>query len=365
MTPAIFQSQSFMLRKNLIRMDLSMAKATKLASGSWRCKANYTDEYGNYKTESCTADTKREAELMAAQFLVEMKHKKRPENKTVGEMVDIYLNNRSNVLSPSTMVGYRKIRRTAFDKLMDTRAAFVNQNTYQAAVNEYAKGRSPKTVMEAHRLICRVFKENHIDIDEKAVILPQQIPKEVRIPTEDEVKQILEAGMKKDIYLPILFAVMLGLRKSEIFAITWGDIDTDNKTVRINKAVVKNTDREYVVKGTKTYTSTRTLHLPEQIEKALPPRKEDSENLFKILPDVFSSRYKRLVAKLGFKYTFHSLRHFYASIMLLNGVPNKYAMERMGHSTDNMLKQVYQHTFSDMHREIDRNIESYFEKQGI
>ena len=340
-------------------------KATKLPSGNWRCKANYTDIDGTYRSKSFTAATKKEAEYSAAAFLMDMKHKKKPANRVIGELVDVYLDNRTNVLSPSTMAGYRKIRRTAFTDIMGARAGFITQQMYQSSVNEYAKGRSPKTVNEAHRLICRVFKENHIDIDESAVILPQMVRTEIKIPTTDEVRQILEAGAKKDIYLPILLAALLGLRKSEILALTWEDIDIENSRMRINKASVKDEYGTYITKTTKTASSTRTLSMPPQIIEALPPRGLDKENVIAMRPDTFYSRYKRIVAKLGFDYNFHSLRHYCASVMLQNNIPDKYAMEKMGHATSNMLKKVYQHTFADAHKEYDNVMIEFFKNNGI
>ena len=44
------------------------------------------------------------------------------------------------------------------------------------------------------------------------------------------------------------------------------------------------------------------------------------------------------------------------------GVPNKYAMERMGHSTDGMLKNVYQHTFKSKQQEYDVVLNDIFNK---
>jgi integrase len=59
---------------------------------------------------------------------------------------------------------------------------------------------------------------------------------------------------------------------------------------------------------------------------------------------------------------FHDLRHMNASVMLQLGVPDKYAMERGGWSTDSTLKQVYQHTFDEKRNEIDSQIDDYFNK---
>ena len=59
-------------------------------------------------------------------------------------------------------------------------------------------------------------------------------------------------------------------------------------------------------------------------------------------------------------YRFHDLRHINASVMLALGVPNKYAQERMGHATDNMLKTVYQHTMSAEQAAVAQKVDDYF-----
>lgn len=49
--------------------------------------------------------------------------------------------------------------------------------------------------------------------------------------------------------------------------------------------------------------------------------------------------------------------------MLALGVPNKYAQERMGHATDNMLKNVYQHTMTERQQAVADQIENYFDSK--
>ena len=59
---------------------------------------------------------------------------------------------------------------------------------------------------------------------------------------------------------------------------------------------------------------------------------------------------------------FHDLRHVNAAIMLKLNVPNKYAAERMGHATEDMLKNVYQHTLENEMRDISLRVNEFFEK---
>jgi integrase len=72
-------------------------------------------------------------------------------------------------------------------------------------------------------------------------------------------------------------------------------------------------------------------------------------------------RFTRLCKKNGLDLTFHDLRHLNASVMLALNVPEKYAMERGGWKTPNVMKSVYQHTFSRQRRMVDDQIDDYFD----
>lgn len=335
------------------------ASATKLNSGKWRCKAYYTDSAGKYTSKSFTADSKKEAEYLASLFLMELEHRSKPENIKLGELADQYIESRSNLLSPSTIVGYKKIRRTALQDIIDYRVSFLTKNIYQNAINNYSLNRSYKTVLSAHVFYHTILKENGITIADD-ILLPQKEKKEIDIPSIEEIQSFLHSIQGTRLYLYCLFAIVLGLRKSEIIAIQWKDIDLSNKTVSINKARVKNDKREYVLKPTKTYSGARTLHLPAVLETALGEYGNPDDFVIQESPDALESFYKRLCKKIDFQYNFHSLRHCYASIMLQSGIPNRYARERMGHATENMLQQVYQHTFKNKQTEYDIILDAFF-----
>lgn len=320
------------------------ATAKKLPSGNWRCRPGYTDEKGKHRTASFTEKTKKAAEAAAAKFLVEREHKAQPENKTLGELADIFIEDRTNLLSPSTIRGYRTIRKTAFQSITDYRVSLLTKGVYQKAVNEYAEGRSYKTVLSAHVFYNKVLKDNNIFIGE-GVKLPPKEKKEIKIPTTEEVAQYLRSISGTRLYLYCLFSVCLGLRKSETLALQWHDIDLVQNTVSITKAKVRNEFGDYVVKQTKTDSGVRRLHLPRIVRGALGEAGAEGEYIINDSPKALESLYNRSRKAYGFPYNFHALRHYYASMMLLSGMPNKYAQEQMGHSTEDMLTKVYQHTF--------------------
>lgn len=339
-----------------------MAKAKKLPSGSWRCRANYTDEKGQYKSKSFTAPTKKEAESMAAIFLTEIEHTNKPENITLGQLAERYIEARSNLLSPSTIAAYKKITRNAFLDLLDVRIGMLTKGMYQRAINDYAVGRTYKTVANAHAFYNTVLKESKITVGDD-IILPQKDKKEIEIPTTDELNSFLACIEGSRLELYVLFAVYLGLRRSEIIALKWKDIDINKKTVSINKAKVKNEYNEWVEKKPKTFSGNRKLIMPDALIRALSQEGEAEDSVIQETPDALASLYNRAIEKANFPYNFHSLRHYYASIMLAQGVPNKYARERMGHKTDNMLNKVYQHTMKDAQDEIDIKMNDFFDKE--
>ena len=299
------------------------------------------------------------AEYRAKEFLIEREHSAKPENKTLGEMADRYIDSQSEILSPSTVRGYRSIRQNAFASITNMRVGLLTKELYQNAVNEYAKGRSPKTVLSAHAFFNKVLNENNITVGNGAK-LPTKAKKEIQIPSTEEMIEFLKGIKGTRLYLYCLFSVCLGLRKSETIALEWTDINLEEKTVVIDKARVRDEVGSYVQKPPKTFSGTRTLHMPQLLIDALKTEENQTGVIFKDSPKALESLYQRQKTRLGFPYNFHALRHYYASVMLLSGLPNRYARERMGHATEDMLVNVYQHTFRSEQEKHDSLLDRFF-----
>lgn len=92
--------------------------------------------------------------------------------------------------------------------------------------------------------------------------LPQKVKNEPYIPSDDDVRRILEYAKETKYEIPIILACY-GMRRSEICALTPDDIDGD--VVTINKAKVQNQSHEWVTKTTKTTASTREIIIPVEI----------------------------------------------------------------------------------------------------
>lgn len=137
----------------------------------------------------------------------------------------------------------------------------------------------------------------------------------------------------------------------------WEDVDGD--ILHIRRALVDEGE-----KGTKTYGSQRDLPIPKYIKEMIEKSPHASDYIVPMTRRTLYCRFQSICKKAGVQhYRFHDLRHINASVMLALGVPNKYAQERMGHATDNMLKTVYQHTMSAQQAEVAKKVDDYFSQK--
>ena len=319
-------------------------KAVKLKSGSWRVQIQIDG-----KRHSCTGKTKKEAQDKARQIFAGNEIEKRIP-LTVGKAIDNYISEKEGVLSPSTIRGYKAIRKNYLQSLMDLNISDLSQNDIQLAVGEDSiDGKSPKTIRNAHGLLTATLKEYrpNFHIDTK---LPQKRVHEAHIFTEDEMKKVWKAAEGTNYELPILFASWLGLRVSEIIALKYGDISSNGK-IHIQRARVPNSENELVEKAPKTIAGDRWITLPSDIralidkKRATDPNANEKSYIIPMTRAAVYSGFRRICRKAKVvPCKFHELRHFAASEAHAIGVPDKYSMKRMGHSTDVMLKTVYQHT---------------------
>lgn len=314
-----------------------MAKAKKLPSGSWRCLAyDYTDQNGKRHYESFTAPTRKEAELLAAEFSVTKETAKRPENLTIYEIIDKYTQLKEGVLSPTTIRTYKSARRTHFDEIGNISIRDISNTAIQAWVSGLAKRLEPKTVRNTYGLLLAALNMFRPDFRVK-VQPPQKKAPQFYTPSDEDIEKLLNQIEGTDLEIAVLLAAFGTLRRGEICALT--DQDVLKKTIRVNKAYVRDENNHWVLKEPKNFSSTRTVELPDFVMKKL---RAIEGPLVKLHPDALSEQFRRAVRKSGLpKFRFHDLRHYSASILHAIGIPDQYIMQRGGWSSDHVMKSVY------------------------
>ncbi len=332
---------------------MKLPKAKKLPSGSW----NINVMVGGNRV-SVTRDTEKECVAAAAAVKAGLLQQAKPDSMTLGAAIDKYIELKTPVLSPSTITGYKRIRKNLMQDLMGISLKSITQEKIQRSVNTMSKDHSPKTVRNAHGLLSAVLDQYRPEMRLRTT-LPQKQKKEISIPTEDEMSVILKNCVGTRMELPIMLAMWLGLRASEIRGLTWDSVQGDY--IHIKQAVVLDEAGRETVKTTKTVSGDRYIKAPRYILDLIERQPRIDDHIVQMTGQAMYKAFSRLCEKWGLRhFRFHDLRHASASVSLMLGVPDKYSMRRMGHSTDNMLKTTYQHTLRQKEDQYADEINRYF-----
>ena len=219
----------------------------------------------------------------------------------------------------------------------------------------------------------RVIEYNPAD----AVTIPKNAPQESRRAlTSEEREWIVNTENKAQIAAMIM--MFAGLRKGELIPLTWSDIDLNEGTINVNKAV------EYIgekpqLKSTKTKSGIRTVFIPDILIEYLKsaPKKTilvypnakgnmHSKTTFKRWWDSFMleidlqhGKYPQRTSKFDPRFhgtsidniTPHMLRHTFCTMMYENGVDVVTAKNQMGHADIKTTLEIYTHLSSDHAKE--------------
>lgn len=228
-------------------------------------------------------------------------------------------------------------------------------------VHQYMKASgklSPQTIYKYLVQIKAIFnfakKRDDIEVHPYGrFVMPRNKPVKHHSPTITQVKEMIEKSAGNICHLPIILAVMLGLRRGEIFGLRYDDFDFDNQTVEIQRQVV-NIAVEGVKLGIaelKTLSSFRKIKVPESLLTIIKKRHEEHpENSFLFAkPEggiyatgYIMNEYIRFRDENGFSgIRFHDLRHAYGTICLNQHVPMKVISDSMGHHNISVTSDVY------------------------
>lgn len=341
-----------------------MANAKKLPSGKWRVLVfDHTDSSGKRHYKSFTDTDRKRCEARAYEFQSDRIYNVPIADLTLSQAIVHYIDSSKSILSPTTISGYDIILRFAFQGLMNVKLCKITNVMLREAVNAEAgrigertgKVISAKTVVNEYGLISAVFHQYVPKLDLQ-VVLPQRPVKFKELPEPAVIFEIIKGT---DIELPCLLAMWLSLSMSEIKGLYKSASIQDDFLVVQQVAVRVN--REYVLKDrTKVVSRSRKHKIPSYIKDLID--NVETDQLVPMNGSEISHKFSRILAKNDIPHmTFHDLRHVNASVMAMLRIPDKYAEERGGWSSDNVMKRVYTHTFSDERMAVDQKIDAYFE----
>ena len=247
-----------------------MATAKKLPSGSWRCQVyshtetilqsdGTTKQKRIYKSFTCNDPSpkgKRQAEKEAAAWAADKENRSKHKKMTLGQAIDKYIDGRRNVLSPRTIMDYQSTRRLYTQALMERDIDKITPHDIQVAINMEAARLSPKSIRNVHGLISAVIKVYRPEMA-LHTSLPKMKKADLYIPTDQEVKALIDIVSGTDMELPVLLAAFGPMRRGEICALESNDIE--GNIVHVNKNMVKTGTGEWIIKAPKSSAGDRIL----------------------------------------------------------------------------------------------------------
>ena len=194
------------------------------------------------------------------------------------------------------------------------------------------------------------------------VDVPRAYQTEMQTWDEYEVTRFLEAARDSRYYALFHTALFTGMRRSELLALQWRDIDFHQ--ISVNRSLHQLRDGSYVFTQPKSVKSRRTIALSPSSVLTLSEHKEDQKGIRAMLglplrdddlvfathdgkplrPNTVSRAWAALAAHAGLKIIrLHDARHTHASLMLKQGVHPKIVQERLGHSSIQVTLDTYSH----------------------
>lgn len=327
--------------------------------------------------------TREEAILKHAELEKQYFHKSKKVNlndMTFSEYSKIFINNYcKNNISKITTKDYEQMLKRILPLLGDIKLKKINtfmlDKLYQKLkIGVNGKELAPKTMSHYYNLISIMFKQakkwKFIDSNpNEDATKPKLVKRKRNFYNNEQVQELFNCLANEDIKTKTLITLAIdsGIRRSELCAIRWNDIDFANKTLYIDNSL-KVIDGEVDEAKAKTEYSVRTIDLSSSTIELLKEYKKMQDEYIKELgskwlgtnrvftakdgkhmhPDTTNKILQRVLNKYNLpKLSFHELRHTCASILNSNGIDPKTISERLGHADASITMNIYTHTFED------------------
>lgn len=214
-------------------------------------------------------------------------------------------------------------------------------------------GYSTKTIKDQASIVKLIMKfaiiKGYIKKNPSQYITPPKgREKEVREALTDEDVKRIKSDTSSDFGRIAYFLLYTGLRKGEMLALTYGDIDYKGCTVCVNKSI------EYLgnkprVGTTKTKAGVRLVPLPDVLKPIVKKGKHKSTDIIfgkdgaPMPKSYFRDHWVRYCKDIGISATPHQLRHTYATMLFEWNITEKDAQTIMGHSDIAVTHNIYTH----------------------
>ena len=320
--------------------EVKLPKIEQLPSGAWHTRVLIDN-----RRISITRDTYEEtlAEYLALKNGVMAASEKRSgKNITLEEAVTDYIATKEGFLSPSTIAGYEKFKRNMMLPMMKRNIFAVTDDQWQAAIRaEHKSGRSPKYIKNGWTFFSACIVAAGADRPE-VMLYPAEHNERAYL-TPDEIDKFVDAVKGQPVEIPALLCLS-SLRRSEILALTWDNVDLKNSAIYIKGATVRGKDGLVTKKQNKSRKSRRPVPIIPPLLDALKAEPCRSGNVVRMTGDYALSQVKKTCESAGITVVdLHGLRHSFASLAYHLGIPEMIAAEIGGWNDLSTMHNIYTH----------------------
>lgn len=233
-------------------------------------------------------------------------------------------------------------------------------------------GKHPRTVLHVHRVLHTALeaavRQQVVGRNVCDAVEPPRVPvQELRVPSEEEVFSLLDASRGTRLYLPILLGALCGLRRGEVLALRWEDVDLVRGVLQVRRSLVE-TRQGVVVKEPKSGRA-RAVVIPRLVVDALSSTRPDCRSELVCpstsgsywFPSKFDQAYREVCRRAGVRVLFHALRHFHASYLIRSGADIRTVAGRLGHSTPTLTLNTYGHLLPGAQEDAVRRMEEHLD----
>lgn len=338
-------------------------------------------------------NSKRDAKLVEAKLQTQANENgpMRNDISTFEELYKLWLDQYKPTVKESTYLNVQTIfRNNILPKFDNKKLKGITLPYCQSVLNNWSKTKVAYDIFKA-------YTSNVLDYGIKLQVISKNPMKLTSLPkkkikqgedeslyySKDELQKFLYL-VEDDLMLYTIFRLLAftGIRKGELYALTWEDIDFENMTLNINKTTYKPQNRPISTTEPKTSTSNRSISIDTQTIQSLKKwRKLQREIWFKLgfntsskdqllfsnesknhylYPEFINNKMKKVCMYHNFKLIkVHGFRHTHCSLLFESGATIQEVRERLGHSEIETTMKVYAHVTQNQRDQLADKFSKY------
>lgn len=294
-----------------------------------------------------------------------------PENMTLEEYFDQWLNRKKRNVQPGTYEHYESYMRThIIPGLGHLKISQLEPHHVESFMDEvHEKDLSQRSKKHIFRILSSSLINGKRSGIKEGIMEGIESPKvdrqQIEFWTQEEVNKFMGSLKSKNHAIPIILALATGMRRGEILGLKWSQVDFENKKISVFNQLKKDDGGKWIISPQlKTSTSYRTIDIDHNTVELLKEhlRQQDKDKMKcgpdyhnlglvcatstgdSIKPTYLRTVFNRTIKKSGVKkISFHGLRHTHATLLLRDGVHPKVVQERLGHRSIQTTLDTYSH----------------------